>query len=133
MTIFYDRLGDDIVNKEGITAMKPGRDLDIKVALEVMDYIWLTHLIHFSEEMTVKWLGTPADLAESKGAFVAVKPEKVYALKLRDRFDEAVPKYSTDANAARQVAEKLSAGGCRLTDAMSPEQICKAALENAEL
>lgn len=121
------------MTKEEIIAMKPGRDLDIKVALEVMDYIWLTHLIHFSEEMTVKWLGTQADLAESKGAFIAVKPEKVYALKLRDRFDEVVPKYSTDANAARKVVEKLSASGYQLSDTMSPEQICKAALEKSTL
>jgi hypothetical protein len=121
------------VTKEEITAMKPGRDLDVKVALAVMDYMWLTHLIHFSEEMTVKWLGTQADLAESKGAFVAVKPEKVYALKLRDRFDEAVPQYSTDANAARLVIEKLAASGYQLAGDMSPEQICKAALEKVAL
>ena len=45
------------MNKEEIFNMKPGRDLDIKVALEVMGYIWLKHLLQFSAELAVKWLG----------------------------------------------------------------------------
>lgn len=113
------------MTKEEILAMKSGRDLDIKVALEIMDYMWLTHLIHFSEEMTVKWLGKQKDIDESKGAFVAVKPEKVYALKLRDRFDEDVPHYSTCIADAIQVKEKLM--GCHLSGE-TPEDICKSAL-----
>ncbi|MDD4600348.1 hypothetical protein SDC9_09098 [bioreactor metagenome] len=117
------------MTKEEILAMKPGRDLDIKVALEVMGYMWFTHLIHFSEEMTVKWLGTQADLDASKGAFVAVKPEKVYELKQRDRFDEAVPNYSTDLDAARQVAGKILGSGCQISEGLSAEQVCKIALE----
>lgn len=115
------------MTKEEILAMKPGRDLDSKVALEVMGYIWLTHLIHFSEEMTVKWLGTTEDIEQAKGAFVAVKPDKVYALKLRDRFDEAVPHYSTDPTAAQQVKDKLGSQGFQV-ESEDPENICKSAL-----
>jgi len=113
---------------EDVLAMKPGRDLDIKVALEVMGYIWITHLIHFSEEMTVKWLGSQADLEKAQGAFVQVKPEKVYALKLRDRFDEAVPHYSTEMTDAQQIVARMKAKGFSLNDISHPEAICKEAL-----
>lgn len=116
------------MTKEEILAMKAGRDLDIKIALEVMGFMWLTHLIHFSEEMTVKWLGTENDLAASKGAFIAVKPEKVYALKLRDKFDEAVPNFSTNSSAAQQVVKKMAAAGYQIAENGNPEEICKMAL-----
>lgn len=116
------------MNSEEVLNMKPGRDLDIRVALDVMGYIWITHLIHFSEEMTVKWLGTQADLEKAQGAFVQVKPEKVYALKLRDRFDEAVPHYSTEIMDAQQVVERAASKGYQLNDVTQPEAICKEAL-----
>lgn len=121
------------MTKEEITAMKPGRDLDIKVAITIMGYIWLTHLIHFSEEMTVKWLGTQADIIASKGAFVAVKSEKVYDLKLRDKYEEAVPRYSTDVIAAQQIVDKLAIMGHSLPAGLNPEEICKVALERTAL
>lgn len=113
---------------EEVLAMKPGRDLDIRVALEVMGYIWITHLIHFSEEMTVKWLGTHTDLEKAQGAFVQVKPERVYALKLRDRYDEAVPHYSTEISDAQKVIERMRNKGVAIKEISNPEEICKEAL-----
>lgn len=116
------------MNKEEIMALKPGRDLDIKIALAVMGYVWITHIIHFSEEMTVKWLGTQADIDKAGGAYVAVRPEKVYALKLREDFAEAVPHYSTDAAAAAQVAERIRQSGRAVRPDTKPADICREAL-----
>ena len=47
--------------------LKAGRDLDIAVALEVMDYIWITHWLRFSAELAAKWIGTVKEVEESGG------------------------------------------------------------------
>ncbi len=92
---------------------RPGRDLDIQVALKVMGYIWLKHLLQFSAELAVKWLGTADDIEASGGVYVAVKPEQFWALKERENHAEAVPGFSTDQAAAEQVVAEMEKRGCR--------------------
>jgi len=87
--------------------MKPGRDLDVKVALEVMDYIWLKHLLQFSAELAVKWLGTPAELKESCGMYVVVPLSQFAALKERENHAEAVLNFSTEMESAQQVIHRM--------------------------
>lgn len=101
---------DEIVN------MKPGQDLDIKVALEVMDYIWLKHLLQFSAELAVKWLGTPEDIEESSGMYIRVPESQFVGLKEREDFAEAVLPFSTDMTAAEQVFRHMEKLGyeCKL-------------------
>lgn len=94
--------------KEKILCMKPGRALDIEVALHVMGFIWLKHLLQFSAELAVKWLGTPADIEQSGGVYIALtKESELISLKQRENFDETVPAFSTDIKAAVQVAEHM--------------------------
>jgi len=91
-----------------ILSMKSGRDLDLKVALEIMDYLWITHWLRFSAEMAVKWIGTQQELDEAGGVLTAVKPSDFQELKLRANFDEIVPNFSTDLSAAQQVVDKMA-------------------------
>ncbi|WP_378957126.1 hypothetical protein [Pelosinus sp. sgz500959] len=104
------------MNMDEIIKMKPGRDLDIKVALEVMDYIWLKHLLQFSAELAVKWLGTPADIEKSSGMYVRVPESQFLGLKEREDFAEAVLPFSTDMVAAEQVLKHMGNMGyeCKL-------------------
>ena len=104
------------MNTNEIANLKPGRDLDIKVALEVMDYIWLKHLLQFSAELAVKWLGTPADMEESSGMYVRVPESQFVGLKEREDFAEAVLPFSTDMVAAEQVFRQMEKLGyeCKL-------------------
>lgn len=104
------------MNADEIVNMKPGRDLDIKVALEVMDYIWLKHLLQFSAELAVKWLGTPKDIEESSGMYVRVPDSQFLGLKEREDFAEAVLHFSTDMAAAEQVFNHMKKLGydCKL-------------------
>jgi len=95
------------MNQNEFLNMKPGRDLDIKVALEVMGYIWLKHLLQFSAELAVKWLGTPADLKESCGMYVVVPDSQFVALKERENHAEAVLNFSTEMGSASQVIEHM--------------------------
>jgi hypothetical protein len=98
--------------KEKIVGMKPGRTLDIEVALHVMGFIWLKHLLQFSAELAVKWLGTPADIEQSGGVYIALtKESELISLKERENFDEAVPKFSTETEAAKQVSEHMKTLG----------------------
>ena len=98
--------------KENVLCMSPGRDLDIEVALNVMDFIWLKHLLQFSAELAVKWLGTPADIEGSGGVYIALtKESEMVSLKLRENFDEAVPHYSTEMGAAQQVVVHMESLG----------------------
>ena len=98
--------------KEKIVGMKPGRALDIEVALRVMGFIWLKHLLQFSAELAVKWLGTPADIEQSGGVYIALtKESELISLKERENFDEAVPKFSTEVEDAKQVAEHMKTLG----------------------
>ena len=90
-----------------ILNMKPGRDLDIKVALTVMDYKWLKHLLQFSAELAVKWLGTSTDLAEAGGVYVIVPDSQFHSLKERENFAEAVLHFSTEMAAAEQVIIRM--------------------------
>lgn len=113
---------DDTVEQQEILAMKAGRDLDIKAALTVMDYIWLKHLLQFSAELAVKWLGTAADIAASGGVYVEVKPEQFRELKEREDFAAAVLPFSTDLAAAEQVAERMREKGYQYTVAASAAQ-----------
>jgi hypothetical protein len=94
--------------KEKILGMKPGRALDIEVALHIMGFIWLKHLLQFSAELAVKWLGTPADIEQSGGVYIALtKESELISLKQRENFDEAVPNFSTEIGAAKQVSERM--------------------------
>lgn len=104
------------MNTNEIVSMKPGRDLDIKVALEVMDYIWLKHLLQFSAELAVKWLGTAKDVEESSGMYVPVPESQFVGLKERENFAEAVLPFSTDMTAAEQVFNRMKELGyeCKL-------------------
>jgi|GEM_PF-1198193 hypothetical protein len=95
------------MNKDEVLNMKPGRDLDIKVAITVMDYRWLKHLLQFSAELAVKWLGTPADLEESGGMYVLVPDSQFAALKERENYAEAVLYFSTEMEAANQVINRM--------------------------
>ena len=95
------------MNKEKIVTMKPGRDLDIKVALEVMGYIWLKHLLQFSAELAVKWLGTLADIEDANGMYTVVTESQFIGLKERENFAESVLAFSTDIAAAEQVVKKM--------------------------
>jgi len=95
------------MNQNEFLNMKPGRDLDIKVALEVMGYIWLKHLLQFSAELAVKWLGTPADLKESGGMYVVVKDSQFVALKERENYAEAVHNFSAQMGPASQVIDHM--------------------------
>ena len=92
---------DEILN------LQPGRDLDIKVALTVMDYMWLKHLLQFSAELAVKWLGTTADIEQSGGVYVLVPDSQFVGLKERENFAEAVPCFSTEIEAAEQVIKHM--------------------------
>jgi len=97
---------------EKFLQMKPGRDLDIAVALEVMGFIWLKHLLQFSAELAVKWLGTPADIEQSGGVYTALtKESEMVSLKLRENFDEAVPAFSTEMGSAQKVIEHMNSIG----------------------
>lgn len=96
---------------EEICKVKPGRDLDIRVALEVMGYIWLKHLLQFSAELAVKWLGTPADLKESCGMYVVVPDSQFVALKERENFAEAVLSFSTEIGPAEEVVRHMGECG----------------------
>lgn len=97
--------------KQDVLTMKPGRDLDIKVATKIMGYIWLTFRLRFSAEMVVKWLDTPEQLVMMNKVYTPAEQSGFDDLKLRENYAEAVPCYSTDPAAARQVAEKLAADG----------------------
>lgn len=90
-----------------ILNMPPGRDLDIKVALAVMGYAWLKHLLQFSAELAVKWLGTPAELKEAAGMYILVPDSQFVALKERENHAESVLDFSTDIGAARQVIDQM--------------------------
>ena len=96
-----------MMNKEEILQSKSGRDLDIIVALRVMDYVWIKHLIQFSAELAVKWLGTQADLEQSGGVYVVVPDSQFISLKERENFDEAVLGFSTDIEAAELVVKHM--------------------------
>jgi len=87
--------------------IKPGRDLDVKVALEIMGYIWLKHLLQFSAELAVKWLGTPADLKESQGMYIAVPDSQFAALKERENHAEVVLNFSTEMGAASRIIDRM--------------------------
>jgi len=95
------------MNRNEFLNMKPGRDLDIKVALEVMGYIWLKHLLQFSAELAVKWLGTPADLKESCGMYIVVPDSQFVALKERENHAESVLNFSTEMGPASQVIDRM--------------------------
>lgn len=95
------------MNQNAFLNMKPGRDLDIKVALEVMGYIWLKHLLQFSAELAVKWLGTPVDLKESCGMYIVVEGSQFVALKERENHAEAVLNFSTEMESASQVINRM--------------------------
>lgn len=101
------------MEQERQVMQRSGRDLDIQVALQVMGYIWLKHLLQFSAELAVKWLGTTADIEASGGVYVVVKPEQFWALKERENHAEAVPHFSTDRAAAGQVVAEMKKRGCR--------------------
>lgn len=94
-----------------IISLKPGRDLDLEAALKIMDYMWITHLLRFSAEMAVKWIGTQQDLDEAGGVFIPVKPVDFQELKYRENFDENVPAYSTSSTHAQAIIEKMTALG----------------------
>lgn len=96
---------------EETLALKPGRDLDLAVALRVMDFFWVTHWLRFSAEMAVKWIGTQKELDEAGGVIKEVKPDEFQELKLRDAFDEIVPRFSTDGECWQQIVEKLTESG----------------------
>lgn len=97
---------------EKFLQMKSGRDLDIAVALEVMGFIWLKHLLQFSAELAVKWLGTPTDIEQSGGVYTALtKESEMMSLKLRENFDEAVPAFSTEMESAQKVIEHMNSIG----------------------
>ncbi len=104
------------MKEDEIVKVKPGRDLDIKVALEVMDYIWLKHLLQFSAELAVKWLGTAADIEESSGMYVRVPESQFAELKERENYAEAVLPFSTDMAAAEQILKHMENLGyeCKL-------------------
>lgn len=95
------------MNQNEFINMKSGKDLDIKVALEVMGYIWLKHLLQFSAELAVKWLGTPADLKESCGMYVVVPDSQFAALKERENHAEAVLNFSTEMGPAERVIRRM--------------------------
>ncbi len=98
--------------KDNGIGMNPGRDLDIEVAVKVMGFIWLKHLLQFSAELAVKWLGTTSDVEQSGGVYIPlVKESEMVSLKLRENFDEAVPNYSTEIDAAQQVVEHMKSLG----------------------
>ncbi|MBC8014114.1 MAG: hypothetical protein H7X79_00020 [Sporomusaceae bacterium] len=99
------------MNQNEFLNMKPGRDLDIKVALEVMGYIWLKHLLQFSAELAVKWLGTPVDLKESCGMYVVVPNSQFVALKERENHAEAVLNFSTEMGPAEEVIRRMEEFG----------------------
>lgn len=94
-----------------IISLKPGRDLDLEAALRIMDYMWITHLLRFSAEMAVKWIGTQKDLDEAGGVFIPVKPADFQELKYRENFDENVPAYSTSSTHAQAIIEKMTTLG----------------------
>ena len=91
------------MNQDEMLKMPPGRDLDSKVAVEVMGYLWLKHLLQFSAELAVKWLGTVTELKESCGMYVPVPENQFVALKERENHAESVLNFSTDMEAANQV------------------------------
>lgn len=103
------------MNRDEIVTMQPGRDLDIKVALTVMDYIWLKHLLQFSAELAVKWLGTPADIEKSGGVYVVVPESQFVGLKERENYAEAVLPFSTTIEAAEQVVHHMEKLGYQYT------------------
>jgi hypothetical protein len=109
--------------KKKILCMIPGRDLDVEVALKVMGFIWLKHLLQFSAELAVKWLGTPADIEQSGGVYTALtKESEMVSLKLRENFDEAVPNYSTQIDAAQQVLTFMETQGYAYSYERTTEQ-----------
>ncbi|WP_346356105.1 hypothetical protein [Azotosporobacter soli] len=133
------------MTQEEILALKPGRELDIAVAIALMDYVWATHMLQFSAEMEVKWLASPEELAEAGGVVIKVKEERLHTLKLREQYEESVAFYSKDPVAADAVWRKISAldaswrklneDGSRLQSerwlvecATYPEAVAKAAL-----
>jgi len=95
------------MNQNEFLDMKPGRDLDSKVALEVMGYIWLKHLLQFSAELAVRWLGTPADLKKSCGMYIVVPDSQFVALKERENHAEAVLNFSTEMEPAEEVIRRM--------------------------
>ena len=99
--------GCNRMTKEEIITLKPGQDLDIKVALTIMDYLWLKHLLQFSAELAVKWLGTPEDLKNSSGMYVPVPDSQFLELKERENFAEAVLPFSSEMGAAQLVIDKM--------------------------
>lgn len=104
-------LGGTRMSNNEIIALKPGRDLDLEAALKIMDYMWITHLLRFSAEMAVKWIGTQKELDEAGGVFIPVKPTDFQELKYRENFDENVPAYSTTLTHAQSIIEKMAALG----------------------
>ncbi len=114
------------MNQDKIVSLKPGRDLDIKVALEVMDYIWLKHLLQFSAELAVKWLGTVADMEAAGGMYVKVPEEQFVGLKEREDFAEAVLPFSTDLAAAEKIFYHMEKQGyeCKLENKLEDGSNC---------
>lgn len=139
------------MTQDEILAMKAGRDLDTLVALALMEYFWVTHMLQFSAEMEVKWLESAQEIEAAGGVVVKVKEERLHCLKLRELHDEAVPFYSRDPLAADAVWKRLceldsswrrsdAAEGCRLQSgrwsveaATYPEAAAKAALLESRL
>lgn len=103
------------MTKDEIVKMQPGRELDIQVALTVMDYIWLKHLLQFSAELAVKWLGTKADIEKSGGVYVVVPESQFVSLKERENYAEAVLPFSTTIEAAEQVVSQMEKLGYQYT------------------
>ena len=97
------------MKKEEILTQKSGRELDIAVAINVMNYAWVTHMLQFSAEMEVKWIASEQEIAEAGGVVVKVKEERLHALKLREAYEESVPRYSSEQQAAAEVWRLLEA------------------------
>lgn len=99
------------MNNDQLLKMKPGREMDRTVALEIMGYIWATHSLRFSAELAAKWISTPGSIEATKGVYVQVKPEELHSLKELEDFDEQVPRFSTDDACAQLVANQMIANG----------------------
>ncbi len=104
------------MTEQEILALKAGRDLDIAVALGVMEYAWVTHMLQFSAEMEVKWLASVQEIDEAGGVVIRVGEERLHALKLREGYEESVPHYSRDDKAAEKLWSKLEEAGWRKSE-----------------
>ena len=112
-----------------ILALKAGRDLDIAVALGVMEYVWVTHMLQFSAEMEVKGRASVQEIEEAGGVVIRVSPERLHALKLRDGYEESVPHYSRDDKAAEQLWPRLEEIGWRKSEAETGWKMENSAIE----